>query len=152
MFSHFLLFVAPLTAAHQAPLSMEFSRQVHWGRLPFPMSGDFPNWGTKPASLPSPAWAGGFFTTAPPVKPTGPQLLPNWYRLLKWYSTILAWIFMTTGEAESSFHIYWSFQSSFLWSASWYPLPIFPLDYCQLNALDILDIYTQDTAKYFFLT
>ena len=63
--SHFLLFAAPLTAAHHAPLSIEFSRQVHWGRLPFPMSGDFPNWGTKPSSLPSPARAVGFFTTAP---------------------------------------------------------------------------------------
>ena len=89
---------------------------------------------------------------APPVKPIRPYLLTNWYRLFKWYSTILTWIFMTTSEAELSFHIYWSFQSS-SWSVSWYPLPIFPLDYtCQLNALDVLDIYTQDIAKYFFLT
>ena len=31
--------------------------------------GDLPNPGIKPASLVSPALAGGFFTTAPPVKP-----------------------------------------------------------------------------------
>ena len=29
-------FVAPQTVAHQAPLSMEFSRQEYWGGLPFP--------------------------------------------------------------------------------------------------------------------
>ena len=47
-----------LSAARQAPLSMEFPRQVHWRRLPFPMSGDLPNSGTKPASLRPPALAG----------------------------------------------------------------------------------------------
>ena len=26
----------PQTAAHQAPLSLGFSRQEHWSRLPFP--------------------------------------------------------------------------------------------------------------------
>ena len=26
----------PITAAHQAPLSLGFSRQEHWGGLPFP--------------------------------------------------------------------------------------------------------------------
>ena len=31
------------TVAHQAPLSMEFSRQEYWSRLPFPMPGDLPN-------------------------------------------------------------------------------------------------------------
>ena len=60
------LFVALLTTACQAPLSMEFSRQEHWNRLPFPPPGDLPNPGTKPAS---PALAGGFFTTRAPGKP-----------------------------------------------------------------------------------
>ena len=27
----------PWTTAHQAPLSMEFSRQEYWSRLPFPL-------------------------------------------------------------------------------------------------------------------
>ena len=36
------------TEAHQAPLSMEFSRQEYWSRLPFPSSGDLPNPGIKP--------------------------------------------------------------------------------------------------------
>ena len=35
--------VTPWTVAHQAPLSMEFSRQESWRRLPFPSPGDLPN-------------------------------------------------------------------------------------------------------------
>ena len=30
------LFATPWTVAHQAPLSMEFFRQEHWCRFPFP--------------------------------------------------------------------------------------------------------------------
>ena len=52
------LFVTPWTVACQAPLSMEFSRQEYWSRLPFPPSGDFPDPGIKPKSLASPALAG----------------------------------------------------------------------------------------------
>ena len=70
-FSHVQLFAIPWTAAHQAPLSMEFSRQEHWNRLPFPTAGDLPNPGIKPESLASLALAGRFFTTEPPGKPQG---------------------------------------------------------------------------------
>jgi len=35
-FSHVRLCAIPETAAHQAPLSMGFSRQEHWSGLPFP--------------------------------------------------------------------------------------------------------------------
>ena len=44
------LFVTPWTVAHQGPLSMEFSRQEYWSRLPFPSPGDLPNPGIEPAS------------------------------------------------------------------------------------------------------
>ena len=37
--------------AHQAPLSMGFSRQEYWSGLPFPSPGDLPNPGIKPGSL-----------------------------------------------------------------------------------------------------
>ena len=53
-----------LRIAHQAPLSMEFSRQEYWSGLPFPSSGDLPNLGIELASLTSPELAGGFFTTS----------------------------------------------------------------------------------------
>ena len=51
--------------AHQAPLSVGFSRQKYWSGLPFPTPGDLPNPEIKPVSLASSALAGGFFTTVP---------------------------------------------------------------------------------------
>ena len=42
---------------------MGFSRQEYWSGLPCPPPGDLPNPGIKPASLMSPALAGGLFTT-----------------------------------------------------------------------------------------
>ena len=54
--------------ARQTPLSMGFSRQEYWSRLPFHSPGDLPNPGIKPVSPLFSAFAGGFFTTAPPGK------------------------------------------------------------------------------------
>ena len=45
------LFVTPWTVAHQAPLSMGFSRQDYWSELPCPPPGDRPDPGIKPGSL-----------------------------------------------------------------------------------------------------
>ena len=53
--SHAQFFAASWTVAHQAPLSMEFSRQEYWSGLPFPSPGDLPNSGIEPASLLFPA-------------------------------------------------------------------------------------------------
>ena len=58
------LFVTPRTEVHQAPLSMEFSRQECWSRLPFPSPGDLSDPGIESTSLTSPVVAGGFFATA----------------------------------------------------------------------------------------
>ena len=63
-FSHVQLFVMLWTGALKAPLSMGFSRQEYWSELPYPPPGDLPNLGIEPASLMSPALAGGFFTTS----------------------------------------------------------------------------------------
>ena len=41
LFSRICLFMTPWTVAHQAPLSMEFSRQEYWSGLPFPTPGIF---------------------------------------------------------------------------------------------------------------
>ena len=49
------LFATPWTGAHQAPQSMEFSRQEYWKRLPCPPPGDLPNLGIEPTSPVSPA-------------------------------------------------------------------------------------------------
>ena len=43
-------FATPWTAALQAPLSMEFSRQEYWSGLPFPSPGDLPTPGIEPGS------------------------------------------------------------------------------------------------------
>ena len=62
----------PWTGAHQAPLSVGFSRQEHWSGLPCPPPGNLPNPGIKPT--------GGFFTTEQPGKPC--LCLPALYLLL----------------------------------------------------------------------
>ena len=61
--SHVLLFVTPWTVASQVLLSMGFSKQEYWSRLPFPTPGDLPDPEIEPMSLASPALAGRFFTT-----------------------------------------------------------------------------------------
>ena len=65
LLSHFSLvrlFATLWTVAHEAPLSLEFSRKEYWGRFPCPAPGDLPDSGIKPAS---PVLAGIFFTTEP---------------------------------------------------------------------------------------
>ena len=46
------LFASPWTVAHQAALSMKFSRQEYRSGLPFPPPGDLPHW--QAASLTPP--------------------------------------------------------------------------------------------------
>ena len=57
-FSCVQLFATQWTVAHQAPLSMGFSRQEYWNGLPCPPPGDLPNPVIKPTS---PAMPGRFF-------------------------------------------------------------------------------------------
>ena len=63
-FSHAQLFATLWTVAHEAPLSMGFSRQEYWSGLPYPPPGDLSDPGIKPTSLTSLALAGGFFTAS----------------------------------------------------------------------------------------
>ena len=58
--------MTPSTVAHQAPLSMGFSRQEYCSGLPFPSPGDLLDPRIEPTS---PALAGGSSTTEPPGKP-----------------------------------------------------------------------------------
>ena len=57
--------VTPQTVAHQAPLSMGYSRQEYCSELPCPPPGDLPNRRIEPTFPAYPAPAGGVFTTAP---------------------------------------------------------------------------------------
>ena len=82
--------MTPWTVAHQAPLSMGFSRQAYWSGLPCPPPGDLPNPGIKPRSPASQADS----LSEPPGKPiyitntcefqgyvSRPQLVENRYRV-----------------------------------------------------------------------
>ena len=57
--------MTPWTVAHEALLSMEFSRQEYWSGFPFPSPGDLPDQGFKPRS---PALQGGSLLPEPPGK------------------------------------------------------------------------------------
>ena len=76
--SHFgcvWLCATPWTVAHQAPLSMGFSRQEYWSGLTCPLQGifpgDLPDLGIEPGTsvFCISCIAGGFFTAEPPGKP-----------------------------------------------------------------------------------
>ena len=53
--SYIWFFETLWTVAHQAPLSMGFSRQEYWSGVPCPPPGDLPDPGIEPASPLSPA-------------------------------------------------------------------------------------------------
>ena len=61
------LFATPWTVVHQAPQSMEFSRQEYWSGLPFPSPEDLPNPGIE---LGSPILQADALTYEPPGKTT----------------------------------------------------------------------------------
>ena len=70
---HVRLFVIPWTLcdpldciAHQAPLSLGFSRQEYWSGLPFPSPGDLPDPGIEPRS---PTLQANALSSEPPGKP-----------------------------------------------------------------------------------
>ena len=68
-FSHVRLSVILWTVAHQAPLTMRFSRHGYWNGLPCPPHGDLPVPGIKPVSLVSLALQAGSLPVVPPGKP-----------------------------------------------------------------------------------
>ena len=49
-FSHVQFFATLSTVTHQAPLSMEFSKQEYWSGKPFPSPGDVPDPRIEPGS------------------------------------------------------------------------------------------------------
>ena len=77
--------MTPLSIAHQAPLSMGFSRQECWSGLPFPSPGDLLDLGIKPSSpvfqvdsLPVTTWEDKRLLKK---KCNGTSLLVQWLRL-----------------------------------------------------------------------
>ena len=84
----------PGTVAHQAPLSMGFSRQEYWSGLPFPSPRDLPDPGIEPRSpalqansLPTELWG------KPPVDPKFIQMFAA--------SQQVCWSKISTGPQQS---------------------------------------------------
>ena len=96
-------FVAPWTVAHQASLSMAFSRQEYCSEVPFPLPGHLPDPGIKPGS---PALAGGFFIASATWE------APCCVRQYIWISS--------AGDLGS---IPWVGKSP--WRRKWQPTPVF---------------------------
>ena len=65
----------PGTVAHEAPLSMGFSRPEYWSGLPFPSPGDLPHPGIEPKS---PALKANSLPSEPPGKPQGHPTFTNY--------------------------------------------------------------------------
>ena len=74
-FSHVQLLVTLWTAARQAPLSMEFSRQEYWNGLLSPSSEDLPDPGIQVRSPSLQAWATQATRDAPAAATAAKSLL-----------------------------------------------------------------------------
>ena len=94
------LSVTPGTAAHQPPLSMEFSRQEYRSGLPFPSLGDLPDPGIE---LRSPALQGDSLLSEPPGKPQGgcAQVICTCYAVSH-EGLEHSWILEAAGSPETS--------------------------------------------------
>ena len=66
----------PWTIAHQAPLSMGFSRKEYWGGLPFLLQGIFLTQGSNPHFLLLLHWQVDSLPRAPPEKP---KMVYKWF-------------------------------------------------------------------------
>ena len=121
VFRSCLTLVTPWSAAHQAPLSMEFSRQEYWSGWPFPPPGIFPTqrlntW--QADSLPLSHWG----------KPVNQCYLPSILSNLQrpagsiWHDVCvlsLVWFFVTpwTITCQASLSMGFSRQEILEWDA-----------------------------------
>ena len=97
--SRILVFATPWTVAHQAPLSMGFSRQEYWSGLPCLPPGFLFSPGIEPVS---PALVGGFFTTAPPGWSWNSNTLATWCKDLTHLKRLWCWEKGTTEDRNYS--------------------------------------------------
>ena len=68
------------TVAHQAPLSMGFSKQEYWNGFPCPPPRDLPAPGLNPISYIYLYWQVGSLLLGPPGKPLGGQRKPRFWQ------------------------------------------------------------------------
>ena len=109
-------FATPWIIACQASLSMEFSRQEYWSRLPFPSPGNLSDPGIEPGS---PALQADYLLSEPQGKLKRNSLSPVRHfatlltvvhgvlqaRILEWVAlSLLQWIFPNQELNEGSLH------------------------------------------------
>ena len=87
----------PMDCSHQAPLSMEFSRQEYWSGLLFPSLGDLPHPGIKPRSPPLQADSlpseppGKYLRISTSLKETEVHIWPSqWHRHLTTWNIVFS--------------------------------------------------------------
>ena len=97
-----------MDVAHQAPLSMRFSRREYWSELPVPPPGGLPDPGTKTASPVSPALQADSLPTEPPSYCVA-KVLSLFFRINSFFPTY-AKIF---SPARVLFIFSYSYQSLF---------------------------------------
>ena len=95
MLSCIWLLTTPWTVAHQAPLSMGFSRQEYWSGLPFPPPEDCPNPGIKSMSPALQAASHHWSTWEAPAIRRHAVYLWLWHSLAlwSWAGHLSLWIF-----------------------------------------------------------
>ena len=137
------LSATPWTIAHQASLSMGFSRQEYWSGLPFPSPGDLPNPGAKPESPALQADALLSETPGKPLKWEGPSFLCTAVRDARYLSVptlgvVLCW---DQGKPFSVCKSWWYVQLPHSWCGVHLcpadllsPAPTSPTD-CSASAL-----------------
>ena len=113
-FSLVWLSVTLWTVAHQAPLSMGFSRQEYWSGLPYPPPGDLPNPRIKLMALTLPALAGGFFTT------TATWEAPNFWHLIN-----ICWLDFNKFNWIEWLRWFSPWVGKIPWRRAWQPIPVF---------------------------
>ena len=116
-FSHVRLFVTPWTVAHQAPLSMGFSRQEYWNGLPCPPPEDLPDPGIEPESFMSPALGGRFFTNNATQETT--------HTFIYLYTGLLLWLSGKESACQCRRHRFNPWIRRTPWRRKWQPTLVF---------------------------
>ena len=125
------------TAACQAPLTMEFSRQQYWKGLPCPPSGDLPNPGPEPMSFMH--WQVGSLPLAPPGKPRRKCIQEAKMVIVKiqinyvspsnkFTCSFLSWASFVAQLMKNLPTMWGTWNGQIPWSRKWQPTPVFLME------------------------
>ena len=99
-FSRIWLFATLWTVAHQASLSIGFSRQDYWSGLLCSPPGNLPNPGIEPSSLTSPAWQTALLLLVPPQFSSVQSLSHVWLFVTPWITAHQASLAITISRSS----------------------------------------------------